>query len=404
MRTRRAYLRLRFLTVATLSAALAPTLPAQYGFADLGFPNTTGRGSSNLQCRVYYPSAQSGQNAPILERKGGFPTVVFLHGFLTLGREYPAIGEAFAAAGYVCVLSDTARFSNVTQRDDGVALYPALLTANAGSGLLAGAIDPGRIGLFGYSMGGGNTLEILSQNVGYVCGLCMAPVASPSASKITVPLALIHGEGDTIVPWEPSSQAAYDAATLVRGLRLFYRMNADCTHLNVASLASSSTRDREVWERVLRVTMGFFGRFLRDDSASLERVLGNDARSEARLRALQVTMQTPELWSRSEARIGTDFQISLAGEVGVGALFLGAPGSGIATPFGELLLDAASVVFVRADAIPTSKLLPMFLSIPSDRALISTEFALQGFAQSSDVAPVRGLKLSAIRVRATVKG
>lgn len=399
----RAFSFLPLLTVAVLALSLAASVRAQVGFADLGFPNTTGRGSSTLQCRVYYPSAQSGQNAPILKRQGGFPTVVFLHGFLTLGREYPAIGEAFGAAGYVCVLSDTARFTSATQRADGAALHPALLAANAGTGLLAGAIDTQRIGLFGYSMGGGNTLEVLSQDVGYVCGLGLAPVASANAGKITVPLALIHGEGDTIVPWRATSQAAYTAATRVRGLRLFYRLNNDCTHFNVASLSRTTTRDREVWDRVLRVTLGFFDRFLRDDDASLERVLGADARGEGRLSALQVTLQTPELWSRSAAKLGTNFDVSLAGEVGLGALFLGAPGAGLATPFGRLLLDPASLVFVRAGAVPANKLLPMFLSIPADATLLNVKFALQGFGQSSELAPVKGLRLSAIAVRATVE-
>lgn len=387
----------------SLGVSLSMALPAQaqVGFRDIGWTNTTGQGSRTLQSRVYYPSSGNGRNAVITPRAGGYPTVVFLHGFLTLGREYPAVGQLFARAGYVCVLSDTARFNRTTQRQDGNALFPALVAANRGSGPFAKAIDTARIGLFGYSMGGGNTLEVLKSNPGYAAGLCIAPVAASGTDRITVPLAFIHGDGDTIVP-ASASASSYAGATRFAGFKFFYRFDRSGTHTNVTSLFLLNDTDRAIWARSSRVMLAFFDRSLRDDERALEQAIGADARSESRLASLSLALRTPELWARSNAQIGSDYQLGLAGEPGLGALFLSAAGARTPTPYGELFLAPAGIVFVTAGAMPNTKLLPMRLIIPNDAKLVGVDFAMQAIGQSVDRGTTNGLRLSALAPRAKV--
>lgn len=376
--------------------ALAVPTHAQFGFQDLSFPNTSGQGSSTLRARVYYPSNGQGRNAPILPRNGGYPTVVYLHGFLTLGREYPAIGEACARAGYVCVLNDTARFDRNVQRADGRALFPALGVATRGSGPLSGAIDTQRIGLFGYSMGGGNTLEVLAANPGYASGLAIAAVRAANLDRISVPLAFLHGDGDTIVPASTSSNS-YGAATGYRGFKTFYRLGRDATHTNVASLLLTRAVDREVWARCSRYLLAFFDRTLREDPSALERVLGQDARAEARLTSLQSDFRVPEVWQRSAARTGARYELGLANESGFAALFLAAPAQApVSTPFGALLLDPPSLVFVTATAVPSTKFARTYLEIPQDPRLVGLRFAVQSLGRAANASTAGSLRLSAL--------
>ena len=99
-------------------------LPA--GYITTAFPNPSSQGTGFLTARVYYPALSTGFNAPLRVLAGGYPVIVFLHGYGGIGSFYSVLGKMFAEAGYVTVLSDTAQFSASTQVLDGSALFPAL--------------------------------------------------------------------------------------------------------------------------------------------------------------------------------------------------------------------------------------------------------------------------------------
>ena len=148
-----------------LTGCLLAQTPYAVGTRDIALANTTGQGSSSLTARVHFPAATAGSNVPVLPQQGGWPVVVFLHGFLALGNNYAPVGNALAAAGYIAVMSNTMQFDNQGQEYDGRALYSALVTANGtAGGAFTGALDMGRAALVGHSMGGGNIANVLANN------------------------------------------------------------------------------------------------------------------------------------------------------------------------------------------------------------------------------------------------
>ena len=147
---------LRALSLLGACLSLLVSSPGQEaGYRALSFANTTGQGTSTLSARVYYPATVAGANTPMVTPPpGGYPVVVFLHGWLQLGTSYPRIGSFLARKGYVVVLNNTGQFSPSVQRDDAKAYFSALTAANAQPGnALQGALDMSRAGLTGHSVG-----------------------------------------------------------------------------------------------------------------------------------------------------------------------------------------------------------------------------------------------------------
>ena len=72
----------------SLSLLLAGVATAQYpiGWRDVGLTNRGSSGSPTILARVCYPAVAAGQNTPIVQRAGGHPVVVFLHGSGSLGQ------------------------------------------------------------------------------------------------------------------------------------------------------------------------------------------------------------------------------------------------------------------------------------------------------------------------------
>ena len=270
------------LALVAISGAAVAQRPFAVGVRDVAFPNPTGSGSASLACRVHYPAATAGRDVPVLARNGGWPTVVFLHGFAALGRFYGSLGDRLAAAGYVAVMSDTAQFANGTQADDGRALFPALLQANVASGgPFEAAIATDRIGLAGHSMGGGNVGNVLATEPRYACGFAFAPVTPTgnNAAAITQPLAILVGEGDTTTPWRTFSEPFYAGVTANRGARALHLLDSAANHSNVTGLFVFGGVGAEVFDGSMAVAIGFFDRWLADRSAGLEAWIGPPARA-----------------------------------------------------------------------------------------------------------------------------
>ena len=113
------------------------------------------------------------------------------------------------------MLPNTGQFTAAIQRQDSIALFTILQTINASSGhFLEGALDMSRAGLTGHSMGGGNTVAVLASNPGYLAGFCFAPLYQGSATtnQVRVPLGIVHGKGDTVLPWRQHGLPTFDNA------------------------------------------------------------------------------------------------------------------------------------------------------------------------------------------------
>ena len=387
-------------TCAFVVAGSAP-LSAQahaVGWRDLAFPNPTAAGSPSLTATVYYCATAPGRDAPLQPRLGGYPVLVFLHGFAALGSFYAPLGEQLAARGYVAVLSNTAQFNAATQVADGNALLAALRVANAqAGGFLHGALDLARVGLAGHSMGGGSTVAVLRSNPGYAAGFCFAPVAQPAA-QVAVPLCIVHGSGDTVLPWQAHADAVYRSASGYRGVKALYLLNGDCNHTNVAGLLLLSQTDQDVWARVVRVLLGFLDRYVAGDPAGLEEVIGAAARSEPRLQSLVAEVETPELWQTSRAAIGTTLGLTAAAEPGVAAILLAASSASVPTPFGLLQLDPRTLLTGASGSVGGDRLLLVALRVPNDGSMVGARLPLQSIGVAARAATLRLSELRTVTI------
>ena len=375
----------------------------QTGWRDASLPNPTSSGSATLSARIHYPSTQAGPNVPLLPRPGGYPVVVFLHGYGGLGRNYPDLGDRLAAAGFLAVLSDTAMIQPNVQRDDGIALFAALVAENAQSGSFwQGAIDMTRAAVSGHSMGGGNSVRILAANPGYRTGVLFAPwhgvglgggapFAPVYGPQIATPLLILHGEGDTSLSWQLTAQSYYDHANGYTGSKAFVLLNHDCTHSNVARLPAGSTAvDVAVFERSLATAIGWLGAQLRDEADGLEAVLGPTLLAEPRLSQLQVSIREPRLWRQGAPTPGSNVDFRLSGEPGVAALAIALGPGNLTTPFGELLLDLGSTVVLNGAPIVADDLQLTAFAIPNDPTFVGLGLWLQGVAETD----ANGLRLT----------
>ena len=347
----------RSILASCLALAACFELPAQLpGYRNLTLPNPTSQGSSSLPVRVYYPATASGQNAPIITPPAaGYPTVVFLHGLFQIGRAYSRLGEHLAKKGYVAVLNETGQFSSSLQADDGAALFHALVVANGQSGnVLEGALDMSRAGLCGHSVGGGNTVTVLATNPGYQAGLVFAPIypGASTTNQVNVPLGIIQGTGDLVLAWGLTGLPMFNAAHNFTGLKTLYLFGFSGGHNNVPGLYVITSGDSAVWQRSKRVMTGFFDRYLKDDVAELDKVIGATALSEPLLSTIYVEIEAPDVWLTGQPSIGQTVQINTSSEPGV-AIYgaAAATTSPIATPFGDLLLDPTSIFVPYSAAV-----------------------------------------------------
>jgi len=355
------------------------------GTRDLSLTNTTGQGSASIAVRTHYPAATAGSNVAVLPRQGGWPVVVFLHGFTAQGNNYGLLCRDLAAAGYVVVAHNTMQFDNQGQEYDGRAQYPALVALNATAGSpFAGALDMSRAGLVGHSMGGGNVGNVLANNPGFRCGIGLAPVPprGNNGALVQVPMALIVGTGDTVTPLASNTQPYYDGLTAWRGVKVLYVLNGEANHTNVPGYALFGTASSSPsYERAKSVTLGMLDAWLRGNSSGLENVVGPTARSETRLVSLSHQWQSPAVWAAGPIRVGLTTRVSMGSEAGAcGALAAAtfAPNP-VPTAFGDLMLDGPSAYVAFSGIAGAEKRYDGSVAVPNDVALVGVRVPLQAY-------------------------
>jgi predicted dienelactone hydrolase len=195
-------------------------------------PNGTygGAPTRTLVTAVWYPSSEPGgpaTDAPL--RKGVYPLVLHSHGFMDNRRGESYLGEQLASRGYVVAapdypLSNGEAPGGPTIADTGEQPLDArfvvdqLLEQSADpTSPIAGAIDPTRIGASGLSLGGLTTLLFAfhptSRDPRLRAALAMAPPScmftAPFFATTSLPLLLLHGDSDMVVPLPDNSARAF---------------------------------------------------------------------------------------------------------------------------------------------------------------------------------------------------
>ena len=356
------------------------------GVHDVAWTNTTGFGTPTLSAQVHYPAQTSGVDALPLQRAGGWPVAVFLHGYSLLGSDYADFGHALAEAGYVAILLDTAQFNPIELEHDARAVYKALPRANVAIGtLLRGMFDLNRTVLMGHSMGGYAAAFVLVEatghqfnNPGYVAGLAFAPVdpGPAAAALIRVPFGIVVGEADLVTPPAQHAEVFYNDVGTETGIKFLYTMGTSCNHMNVVGLDPAFP---QVFGRTKAIALGFFGQFLETDMRGLDSVLGPAGVESPLLSSLDHEVLTPQVWTELKLQLGVTSRVSLTAENGLCGL-IGATDLApfpLQTIIGELLVDPVSA-FPMAETVLTTQRLDVMITVPSQESLVGMTFALQG--------------------------
>ena len=266
------------------------------GWRTAVFTNSTGKGSPKLKAVVHYPAKPgqgTEQDAAIATREGGYPVIVFLHGLGGTGPLMQPMGSRLAQSGYIVVCTDTTRSERELQATNARAFFQSLVDESGNEeSFFAGQFDMSRSGISGHSMGGGNSAKVLTENPGYKVGFCFAPWTTSgrestgagylgeAIDKIDVPIGILHGINDRVLPWEANALSLHSALAGRETDTLFWRLDEDATHINVAfpasSRTSSSDPDRKVFELCTSLAVAFFDRFLREKAEALLPYLDNE--------------------------------------------------------------------------------------------------------------------------------
>ena len=173
-----------------------------------------------IRALVVYPTDSAGRDVPVaLPDRGGFPVLVFGHGYQMPVEPYRNIWESLVPEGYVCVLprSGSGMFpSHQRFADDMAFLLDEMIRMNGDSGaFFSGKLQPGGC-LMGHSMGGGAALlgALTSKEVRtlvLLAPLDTRPSSSMAAREISVPSLVFAGSDDRITPPKKHQLPIYDS-------------------------------------------------------------------------------------------------------------------------------------------------------------------------------------------------
>jgi dienelactone hydrolase len=201
-------------------------------------PNGTfpGLAERRLPTTVWYPSEANASGSPpaIAQRGGPFPLVIYAHGFLGNRRGGAYLARHLASHGYVVAAADFpltsfsapggATLSDLANQPGDVSFLLDSLLAGAaepreGFGL-AQRLDRDALGVMGLSLGGATSLlvgfhpQLHDPRIRAV--VAHAPLACLFGARFfstrAVPLLLVHGDIDAIVPYPASGLRAYQRA------------------------------------------------------------------------------------------------------------------------------------------------------------------------------------------------
>ncbi len=370
-----------------LAAAVAQTTPVAatpwpVGTRNVAWHNRTAVGSTLLEATVSYPAISAGVDTQVQPIVGGWPVIVFLHGFGWIGADYGVLAERWASQGFVVIAADTCQWSWTCQEEDGRAMYSALVTETGDSqSPFFGAFDRHRVALAGHSMGGTSTGNILVGNPGYRCAFTFAP-ALPlvDPTPIDVPFGIVVGTADTITPPGGYAQPYYNTIVNAAPLRFLYLLDYRCDHMNVAGLIPPpwSTDSVAVFSRSTSLAVGFLRHAMEIDPTGLEAALGTAPLAEPMLVSMQHAETQPQVWASDRFHIGATNRVSVAAQ-SVLALLMAANALGprIPTPFGDFLIDYASTFPVGIALVAAQGRADFIMSLPPDPTIVGLPIAMQ---------------------------
>ncbi len=259
--------------------------------------NAPARPNRTLPTTILYPAqgAPGGAvvtDAPPDRAHGPYPLIVFAHGFGSDGREYRGLLARWAAAGFV-VAAPTFPLTNAAtpggpdasgytnQPGDMSFVISAVVQASGTRGMLAGLVDPKKVGAAGHSLGGITTLGLAANTCCHDARVKAAIVFSGDTETyahgrfdyaLAPPILFVHGDADALVPYE-SSVDAFNQARGPKGL------------VTVIGGGHGATVDPSTaaFESIVRATTDFFDAYVAGRAGAASRIVHDAAPGKTRV-------------------------------------------------------------------------------------------------------------------------
>jgi dienelactone hydrolase len=205
-------------TVASVTAETGPfatatvTVPSGFLFTQ-GFNDGT----------IYYPT-DTGQ--------GAYGAVVIMPGFFATQSSISWYGPRLASQGFVVMTLDSNFLFDFPgdRSSQQLAAVDYLTTQST----VRNEVDPNRLAVMGWSMGGGGTLESAANQPSLKAAIALAPWdLNNVAAQITVPTLIFGADGDTVASVSAFAQPFYTSLAQDRDKALVVLKNAD--HFTFAS-------------------------------------------------------------------------------------------------------------------------------------------------------------------------
>ena len=177
--------------------------------------------NTTFTARLYYPAVSAGQNAPFDPSGAPYAAITFGHGFFQAVSSYQSTLEHLATHGYLVIATDSEgglapNHQNFADDIKRCLTYLEQENANTSS-VLFGQVATSKFGASGHSMGGGASILAASQDA-RIKGLANLAAAETNPSAIaampliSIPVSLISGSADTVVPVASNGQTMFNGA------------------------------------------------------------------------------------------------------------------------------------------------------------------------------------------------
>lgn len=259
-------------------------------------PNAT-----TFTARLSYPATSAGSSTPFASVAAPAPAISFGHGFVQATSQYATTMDHLASWGFIVIASNSETSLFPSHGNFAADLRHALTyleQQNAASGsFIFGSVNTAKFGMSGHSMGGGASILATADDVRVkaLANLAAAetnPSAISAMSRIRVPVSLIAGDADTIVPVSSNGQSMYNAGSAPKSLPII-RGGFHCgfTDASFFGCDSSATLTRaQQLPVVRRLLTQFFMLTLKDEQSLWSSVWGPVANSDA---AVNHSVRTP---------------------------------------------------------------------------------------------------------------
>lgn len=207
-------------------ADLSDPGPYRAGWVQVSVPRP---GGGSFNALLFYPATTSGQGAAYDGSGAPYPGITFGHGWITAVTRYQSTLEHLATWGYFIIASESygGLFPDHSAFADDLRWCLTYLEnqhANPGSWLYQ-QVDTANFGASGHSMGGGASILATQRDTRIRALANMAaaetnPSAIAAIGAVFVPVCLIAGDEDSIVPPESHTILMYDNALAPRRLPL----------------------------------------------------------------------------------------------------------------------------------------------------------------------------------------